>query len=168
MQIKNGALFVSWIIPWGALYAGAIRKRKVVSSMMRRLSQLFCSSLVLASLSVPVGARSAQAEAITLAPEVLASPFGSSPLVMPELALDSASAHGTTLFGLPVNEGPIDRTLRAVVAAGLIGTGIYGLTTGSINTPVSATLLGVAAIPALTAATGYCPLYSLFGVEYTF
>ena len=139
--------------------------------MMRRLSQLFCSSLVLASLSVPVGARSAQAEAITLAPEVLASPFGSSPLVMPvmpDLALDSASAHGTTLFGLPVNEGPIDRTLRAVVAAGLIGTGIYGLSTGSINTPVSATLLGVAAIPALTAATGYCPLYSLFGVEYTF
>jgi len=78
------------------------------------------------------------------------------------------STHGTTIFGLPINEGPIDRSLRAVVALGLIGTGIYGLSSGNISEPVSYTLLGVSAVPVLTAATGYCPLYSLFGVEYTF
>lgn len=137
--------------------------------MMRRLSQFLCSSLMLVSLSAPaLAAPSAGAELITLAPEAVAETFAPQHILMPELALDSASAHGTTLFGLPVNEGPIDRTLRAVVAAGLIGTGIYGLSTGNINTPVSATLLGVAAIPTLTAATGYCPLYSLFGIDYTF
>jgi len=77
--------------------------------------------------------------------------------------------HGTTLFGLPVNEGPIDRSLRAVVAAGLIGTGIYGLMNPTvISEPVAYTLLGVSAIPTLTAATGYCPIYQLVGIDYTF
>ena len=89
-------------------------------------------------------------------------------LSFPEFSMSPETPHDTTLFGLPVNEGPIDRSLRALIAAGLIGTGIYGLSTGQISTPVSATLLGVATVPTLTAATGYCPLYSLFGVNYTF
>lgn len=76
--------------------------------------------------------------------------------------------HGTTVFGLPVNEGPIDRTIRGIVAAGLIGTAIYGLTTKQISEPISYTLLGVSAIPTLTAATGFCPIYPLFGIDYTF
>jgi hypothetical protein len=29
-------------------------------------------------------------------------------------------------------------------------------------------LVGVSAIPFATAATGYCPIYQLFGVDYTF
>lgn len=74
----------------------------------------------------------------------------------------------TTVFGLPLNMGPTDRILRGVLALGLIGTGIYGLSTQQINAPLSWTLIGVAAIPTATAATGFCPLYPLFGVEYSF
>jgi len=74
----------------------------------------------------------------------------------------------TTLFGLPLNMGPIDRVLRGVIALGLIGTGIYGLSTNQLSAPLSWSLIGVAAIPTATAATGYCPLYQLFGLEYSF
>jgi hypothetical protein len=77
-------------------------------------------------------------------------------------------SHGTTVFGLPQNMGPIDRILRGVVALGLIGTGVYGLSSNAISAPVSWTLIGVAAIPTATAATGYCPLYQLFGLDYSF
>jgi len=80
----------------------------------------------------------------------------------------AAPAHGTTIFGLPLNMGPIDRILRGVIAAGLIGTGIYGLSSNAISAPISWTLIGVATIPTATAATGYCPLYQLFGLEYSF
>ncbi|MFN8576564.1 MAG: DUF2892 domain-containing protein [Candidatus Sericytochromatia bacterium] len=64
--------------------------------------------------------------------------------------------------------GPIDRSVRGVIAAGLIGTGIYGLSTGNIGKEVSGVLLGVSVIPIATAATGYCPLYQLFGLKYSF
>lgn len=74
----------------------------------------------------------------------------------------------TTIFGLPLNMGPIDRSLRGVLALGLIGTGIYGLASGQINTPLSAALIGVGLIPTATAASGYCPLYQLFGLQYSF
>lgn len=140
-----------------------------MKNITRRLTLLICSSVLLASVATPASAL------MTLDPQTRAHTWSVTPLLMPaqtqvlpELNRAHTAPHGTTVFGLPVNEGPIDRSLRALVAAGLIGTGIYGLTTGNINTPVSATLLGVAAIPTLTAATGYCPLYSLFGVEYTF
>lgn len=83
-------------------------------------------------------------------------------------AASAEPSHGTTVFGLPLNMGPIDRILRGVIAAGLIGTGIYGLSTNAISAPVSWTLIGVAAIPTATGATGYCPLYQLFGLEYSF
>lgn len=84
------------------------------------------------------------------------------------LKMTDDSAKKTTLFGLPQNMGPIDRALRGLIAAGLIGTGVYGLTTGNIGKEVSWTLVGVSAIPVLTGATGYCPLYQLFGVDYSF
>lgn len=74
----------------------------------------------------------------------------------------------TTIFGLPQNMGPIDRSIRGVIAAGLIGTGIYGLSTGNIGKEVSGVLLGVSVIPIATASTGYCPLYQLFGLKYSF
>ncbi len=132
----------------------------------RRLALLFCSSVLLTSFASPASAL------MTLDTQTRTQTLSVTPLVIPAMSavsvLPDVATHGTTLFGLPVNEGPIDRSLRALVAAALIGTGIYGLSTGAINTPVSATLLGVAAIPTLTAATGYCPLYSLFGVDYSF
>lgn len=74
----------------------------------------------------------------------------------------------TTIFGLPQNMGPIDRSLRAVIAAGLIGTGIYGITTNNLNRELSIALMGVSIIPIATASTGYCPLYQLVGVQYSF
>lgn len=81
------------------------------------------------------------------------------------------AAQQTTLFDLPLNMGPVDRILRGIIAAGLVGTGIYGLSTNAFGTNTAAIswgLIGVAAIPTFTASTGYCPLYQLFGVEYSF
>jgi hypothetical protein len=81
-----------------------------------------------------------------------------------------ASGNGfeTTIFGLPLNEGPTDRTLRFLVGAGLAGTGIYGLTTKSLSPELSWGLVGFSAIPFATAASGYCPIYQVFGLKYTF
>lgn len=80
-----------------------------------------------------------------------------------------APTQDVTVFGLPVNEGPIDRSLRAVLAAGLIGTGIYGvMNPDTFSQPLAYSLMGVGVIPALTSATGYCPLYQVFGINYTF
>lgn len=82
--------------------------------------------------------------------------------------MSNSASPSTTIFGLPQNMGPIDRSLRAVVAAGLIGAGAYGLTTNAMSKELSYGLLGVSIIPIATAGSGYCPLYQLFGVDYTF
>jgi len=74
----------------------------------------------------------------------------------------------TTIFGLPQNMGPIDRSLRAVIALGLIGTGAYGVTTNNLSRELSIALMGISLIPIATASTGYCPLYQLIGIEYSF
>ena len=84
-------------------------------------------------------------------------------------AHDEARDHGTTIFGLPKNIGPVDRVARAVVGSALLGVGIWGLSTsGHLSETTSGVLVGVSAIPFATAATGYCPIYQLFGVDYTF
>lgn len=132
---------------------------------MKKLMVLLSTSLFALSLNVlPL---QAQASPIT----VEHSSYQAQSVDVPSISF-AASAdmdHGTTLFGLPLNEGPIDRSLRAVVALGLIGTGVYGLMNpNTISAPISYTLLGVSAIPTLTAATGYCPLYQLFGLDYSF
>jgi hypothetical protein len=80
----------------------------------------------------------------------------------------SSRGRETTLFGLPKNEGPVDRIVRGVVAGTLLGIGTYGFASKNISPAVSGTLMGVAAIPAATAATGYCPIYQVFGLDYTF
>ena len=74
----------------------------------------------------------------------------------------------TTLFGLPKNIGPADRVIRGVVAATLVGIGSYRLSNDMPNSGLSWAMIGVAAIPAATAATGYCPLYQLLGIDNTF
>ena len=93
------------------------------------------------------------------------------PVQAPVLSFAQATAPQTTLFGLPLNMGPVDRLLRGVLAVGLVGTGIYSLSTqgfGANSNTLGWTLIGVATIPTATAATGYCPLYQVFGLEYSF
>lgn len=82
---------------------------------------------------------------------------------------EASRGHGTTIFGLPKNMGPIDRVARAAIGSTLLGLGIYGLSSsGHFSDTTSGILIGVSAIPFATAATGYCPLYQLFGVDYSF
>ena len=57
------------------------------------------------------------------------------------------------------NVGHADRLVRLGLGIGLvvIGLGVVGGTAGFA-------LAGLSAVPFLTAAAGWCPLYSLFGV----
>ena len=132
---------------------------------MKKRIVLFTTSLFALGFSLlPVQAQAFESIALER-PVFQAQPLQIAPISFNAISQD----HGTTLFGLPVNEGPIDRSIRAVIAAGLIGTGIYGLMNPTaISPPVAYTLLGVSAIPTLTAATGYCPLYQLAGIDYSF
>lgn len=54
------------------------------------------------------------------------------------------------------NEGTLDRTVRIVIGLALITTAVTG-----ILTPWG--YIGV--IPVLTGAMGWCPLYTLFGIN---
>ena len=61
------------------------------------------------------------------------------------------------------NMGRIDRSLRLLVAAGAVaGSGVLGFSTAG-----GIVLLVVAAVMVATAASGYCPLYQLLGVNTT-
>ena len=60
------------------------------------------------------------------------------------------------------NESDLDRAIRAGISLTALST---GLALGGILTPVGATLLGVSAVAGVTAATGYCPLYTVLGVS---
>ncbi len=61
------------------------------------------------------------------------------------------------------NMGTLDRALRVLVAAGAVSaSGAIGFSTAG-----GIVLLAVAAIMVVTAASGYCPLYGLFGVKTT-
>ncbi|MDA8057620.1 MAG: DUF2892 domain-containing protein [Actinomycetota bacterium] len=58
------------------------------------------------------------------------------------------------------NMGTIDRSLRALVAIGAVaGSGVLGFSTAG-----GIVLLVVAAIMAVTAGSGFCPLYRPFGI----
>ncbi|MBK9518507.1 MAG: DUF2892 domain-containing protein [Anaeromyxobacter sp.] len=69
---------------------------------------------------------------------------------------------------MPKNIGPVERVARLAVAATLVGVGTYRLANDSPNTGLSWALVGVAAVPGATGATGYCPLYQLLGIDNTF
>jgi hypothetical protein len=59
------------------------------------------------------------------------------------------------------NVGKMDRALRVLLAAGAVAaSGVVGFSSGW-----GIVLLVVAAVMAGTAASGYCPLYSLLGVN---
>lgn len=57
---------------------------------------------------------------------------------------------------MTINEGNIDRLLRIVAGVGLIGLALAG-----IGTPW--TWIGI--LPLATGAIGWCPAYSLFGMN---
>ena len=61
---------------------------------------------------------------------------------------------------LPRNMGTIDRFARAVLGLALVVTFGFGL----VAAPWSWLALGVGGVLLATAAVGYCPLYSLFGL----
>lgn len=61
------------------------------------------------------------------------------------------------------NMGNTDRALRTILGVGAVaGSGVLGFGTGW-----GIVLLVVAAVMLLTSAIGYCPLYSLFGIDTT-
>lgn len=60
------------------------------------------------------------------------------------------------------NESTVDRAVRACISATALAAAVA---TGGLLTPVGATLLGVSVVAGITAATGYCPLYTVLGVS---
>jgi len=60
------------------------------------------------------------------------------------------------------NESPLDRGVRAVVGTALVVTAIAGL---GITTPLGIVAGAVGAVLLFTAATGFCLLYRLFGID---
>lgn len=61
---------------------------------------------------------------------------------------------------IEVNEGSIDRAVRLVVAGVLIGIGL-----GVVRGPGGIAMAAVGVIPLLTGLSGFCPLYTLFGIN---
>lgn len=59
-----------------------------------------------------------------------------------------------------LNLGAIDRAVRLVIAAVLIGVGL-----GVVRGPGGIAMAAVGAIPLLTGLSGYCPLYTVFGIN---
>jgi hypothetical protein len=61
---------------------------------------------------------------------------------------------------MKVNQGSIDRALRLVVAGVLIGIGL-----GVVRGPGGIAMAAVGVIPLLTGLSGFCPLYTLLGID---
>lgn len=117
--------------------------------------------LVLVSSVVHAGERE-----LSLTPSFSESPTA----VLPGWALgvEPVAAARTTVLGLPLNMGPVDRILRGVIAATLVGIGSYRLATNQPSPGWSVAFLAIALIPTATAATGYCPLYQAAGLDSSF
>ncbi len=104
----------------------------------------------------------------TAQPLVLVADVTEPPAALPEAPV-RAERTERTIFGLPKNIGPVDRVFRTALGAALVGAGIWGLTSDEhLSSTTSGILIGVSAIPLATAATGYCPVYQLFGIDRTF
>jgi hypothetical protein len=59
-----------------------------------------------------------------------------------------------------VNMGVIDRAIRVVIAAVLIGVGL-----GVVRGPGGIAMAVIGVIPLLTGLSGFCPLYLPFGID---
>lgn len=62
---------------------------------------------------------------------------------------------------MKVNMGTIDRIIRVLVALGAIGL----VLTGAVEGTLSYVLIAVGVIFGFTIATGFCPLYTIFGIN---
>lgn len=58
------------------------------------------------------------------------------------------------------NVGTVDRAIRLVIAAVLIGVGL-----GVVRGPGGIAMAAIGAIPLLTGLSGFCPLYVPFGID---
>jgi len=58
------------------------------------------------------------------------------------------------------NMGTVDRAIRLVIAAVLIGVGL-----GVVRGPGGIAMAAIGAIPLLTGLSGFCPLYVPFGID---
>lgn len=63
-----------------------------------------------------------------------------------------------------VNESPLDRVVRFVLGGGLAAYGLLGLDGLQGNTAGVVTAV-VGGVFIFTAATGFCALYKLFGID---
>ncbi|TVR93652.1 MAG: DUF2892 domain-containing protein [Trueperaceae bacterium] len=62
---------------------------------------------------------------------------------------------------MTVNEGTLDRSLRAIVGVVLVAAWLLGWLTGTL-----AIVLGIVGVVLLlTAAVGFCPLYRVLGMN---
>ncbi len=100
---------------------------------------------------------------LTLSSSLLPSPTMVLGLTAQDGANTPAATARTTVFGLPRNVGTVDRIIRGVIAAALIGLGTYRAATDAPLPGWTVAAFVGSAIPALTAITGYCPLYHAFG-----
>lgn len=57
---------------------------------------------------------------------------------------------------MKINEGTVDRAIRIIVGLGLIGLAIAG---------IGAPWTWIGLLPLVTGAVGYCPAYSLLGMN---
>jgi len=57
------------------------------------------------------------------------------------------------------NESSLDRIIRAVLGIALLAAGLL------MTSPIKWTLLALAAIALITAVTGFCLLYKIFGIN---
>ncbi len=57
---------------------------------------------------------------------------------------------------MKVNEGTVDRAIRIVVGLGLIGLAIAG---------IGAPWTWIGLVPLVTGAVGYCPAYTILGMN---
>lgn len=62
---------------------------------------------------------------------------------------------------MKLNEGMTDRIIRVVLGTLLLALWLFGFTQGSL----AIILAIIGAVLLVTAAIGFCPLYSLFGIK---
>jgi hypothetical protein len=63
---------------------------------------------------------------------------------------------------MTVNESNLDRAVRGGIALTALGT---GTAIGGMLNPVGIALYGIGTVAAVTAVSGYCPLYSVLGIS---
>jgi len=63
---------------------------------------------------------------------------------------------------MTVNESNLDRAVRGGIAVTALGA---GTAIGGVLNPMGIALYGIGTVAAVTAVSGYCPLYSVLGIS---